>query len=178
MSETTPIEVPEGIPWKIVLGVDPGTRVMGYGALVLRPEGPVLLAAGTLRAPAGDSPPKRLGHLLGRLEEIMDRLKPNVVVVESAFAGENIQSAIRIGEGRGLALAVAARRGLEVLEVAPASAKRAVTGNGRADKEQVAQMVARELGLEAPPSSRDATDALAMALTYVLQGRVPGARKS
>ena len=174
MSEATPIEVPEGVPWKIVLGIDPGTRVMGYGALVLRPEGPVLLAAGTLRAPAGESPPRRLGILLDRLEDLLGRLKPDVVVVESAFAGENVQSAIRIGEGRGLALAVAARRGLEVMEVTPASAKRAVTGNGRADKEQVAQMVARELGLEAPPDSRDATDALAMALTYVLRKSVPG----
>ena len=174
MVDATSIEVPDGIPWKIVLGVDPGTQVVGYGAIVLRPEGPALLAAGTLRAPRNDTPPARLGYLLGRLEDLVERLKPAVVVVESAFAGKNVQSAIRIGEGRGLALAVAARRGLEVLEVAPASAKRALVGNGRADKEQVAHMVANELRLDTPPSSRDATDALALALTYVHRSRLPG----
>ena len=174
MVDATPLEVPDGIPWKIVLGVDPGTVVVGYGAVVLRPEGPALLAAGTVRARKGDAPPQRLGLILDRLEDLVARLKPTVVVVESAFAGENVQSAIRVGEGRGLALAVAARRGLEVVEVAPASAKRTLVGNGRADKEQVAHMVANELGLDEPPASRDATDALALALTYVHRSRMPG----
>ena len=174
MTDATPLEVPDGIPWKIVLGIDPGTSVAGYGAVVLRPEGPVLLAAGTMRAKRGDAAPRRLGTMLDKIEDILDRLKPNVVVVESAFAGENVQSAIRVGEGRGLALACAARRGAEVIEVAPASAKRAITGNGRADKEQVAQMVANELGLAEPPRPHDATDALALALCYVHRSRLPG----
>jgi len=172
--DATSIEVPDGIPWKIVLGVDPGTQTMGYGAVVLRPEGPALLAAGSLRAPRNETPAARLGYLLGRLEDLVARLKPAVVVVESAFAGKNMQSAIRIGEGRGLALAVAARRGIEILEVAPATAKRTLVGNGRADKQQVARMVANELKLEEPPKSLDATDALALALTYVHRTRLPG----
>ena len=174
MVEATSIEVPEGIPWEIVLGIDPGTVVVGYGALVLRPEGPALLAAGTLNARRGDPPPMRLGCLLERLEDLMQRLRPTVVAVESAFAGHNVQSAIRVGEGRGLALAVAARRGAAVHEIAPASAKLALVGNGGANKEQVARRVALELGLDSPPRSRDATDALALALTYVHRSRAPG----
>lgn len=172
--DATTTEVPDGIPWKIVLGIDPGTIAVGYGAVVVRPEGSALLAAGTLHAPKRSPPAQRLGHLLDRLEEVLGRLKPNVVVVESAFAGANVQSAIRVGEGRGLALAAAARRGLEVVEIAPASAKRTLVGNGRADKEQVARMVAIELSLAEPPASRDATDALALALTYVHRARTPG----
>lgn len=174
MTDATPLEVPNGIPWKIVLGIDPGTQVAGYGALVLRPEGAVLLAAGTMRARRTDAPHVRLGAMLDQIEEILARLKPNVVVVESAFAGENIQSAIRVGESRGLALAAAARRGAEVIEVAPASAKRALTGNGRANKEQVARMVANELGLAEPPRPHDVTDALALALSYVHRSKLTG----
>ncbi len=174
MPDATLPEVPDGIPYQIVLGIDPGTVVVGYGAVVVRQGGPRLLAAGCLRARRRDSPPKRLGTLLDQLEDLIARLKPKVVAVESAFAGENIQSAIRVGEGRGLALAVAARRGIEVIEIAPASAKRALVGNGRADKEQVAQMVASELRLSEPPRPLDATDALSIALTYVHRSRAPG----
>jgi crossover junction endodeoxyribonuclease RuvC len=174
LEDAPPHEVPDGIPWKIVLGIDPGTTVVGYGALVLRPEGPTLLAAGALRAPRRGAAPVRLGHILAALEDLLGRLKPDVVVVERAFAGENVQSAIRIGEGRGLALASAARRGLEVIEMAPAVAKKALVGNGGADKEQVARMVAAELGLAEPPRPHDATDALALALTYVHRSRAPG----
>lgn len=178
MSDANEPEVPEGFPHPIVLGIDPGTQVAGYGAVVLRPEGPTLLAAGTLRADRKSAAPSRLGQILGQLEDLMRRLKPTACVVESAFAGENVQSAIRVGEGRGLALAVAARRGIEVIEVAPAAAKRALVGNGRADKEQVAQMVARELKLAEVPKSRDATDALALALTYVHRSRSAGRLRS
>jgi crossover junction endodeoxyribonuclease RuvC len=174
LSDGTLPEVPDGIPWKIVLGIDPGTQVVGYGAVVLRPERPTLLAAGVLRATRSKGPPERLGEILAMLEDLMGRLKPDIVVVERVFSDKNVQSAIRIGEGRGLALATAARRGALVVEIAPAAAKRALVGNGRADKEQVARMVATELHLDEPPRPHDATDALALALTYVHRSGVAG----
>ncbi|MBJ03006.1 MAG: hypothetical protein CMK00_09070, partial [Planctomycetes bacterium] len=143
--QTDPERVPEDFPWPIVLGVDPGTRIIGYGALVLREDGPRLLAAGTLRPPASEPVPVRLGHLLEEFEDLLRRLRPATLVIEEAFAFRNVQSALRVGEGRGALMAAAARAGLEIVQYTPATAKKAITGNGRADKTQVAQMVAVHL---------------------------------
>ena len=166
--------VPEGLPWRVVVGIDPGTVTVGYGAIVLRSGGPRLLATGVLRSPRTRDVPVRLGHLRVALDDLLERLRPDVVVVEEAFSGANVQSALRVGEGRGVALACAACRGIEVVQYAPAVAKRSMSGNGGASKEQVARMVEQELGLDDGPRSLDATDALALALTYVHRSRVSG----
>ena len=160
-------EVPQACPWTIVLGIDPGTRVVGFGALVVRRSGPRLLAAGVLRAPAHAGVPERLGWIAEAVENLLARLKPQVVVVEQAFAARNVQSALRIGEGRGVVLACAARRRARVVQYPPAVAKKAVVGNGSADKGQVAAMVAAALGLDQAPAPLDASDALALALAHV-----------
>ncbi|MCP3918205.1 MAG: crossover junction endodeoxyribonuclease RuvC [bacterium] len=173
MSASIP-EVPDGLPWTIVLGIDPGTVVVGYGAIVLRPEGPTLLAAGTIRASRTTDVPTRLGHIRSQLDDVIRSLKPDVVAVEKAFFGTNVASALRIGEGRGVALSAAACHGARVIEFPPAVAKRTLVGNGGADKAQVAQMVAAELRLPEAPASLDATDALALALTYVHRSRLTG----
>jgi crossover junction endodeoxyribonuclease RuvC len=165
--------VPEDFPWPIVLGVDPGTRVVGYGALVDAPDGPRLLAAGEIRTGSG-TVPERLAVLLRDMEGLLERLRPTVVVVEQAFAGRNIQSALRIGEGRGVILACAVRFGAEVVQYAPSSARKSLLGHGGADKTQVARMVAVSLGLDEPPGSLDTTDALALALAYLHRSRFPG----
>ena len=165
-------EVPDDFACPVVLGIDPGTRVLGYGALVLGSRGPRLLAAGVLRAPRTADVPRRLAHLRGDLERILARLKPDTVVVEEAFTALNVQSALRIGEGRGMVLACAAGRA-EVFQYPPAVAKKAVAGSGGADKAQVAEMVARSLGLAEAPSPLDASDALALALTHVYKSRTP-----
>ena len=170
--QTDPERVPEDFPWPIVLGVDPGTRIIGYGALVLREDGPRLLAAGTLRPPASEPVPVRLGHLLEEFEDLLRRLRPATLVIEEAFAFRNVQSALRVGEGRGALMAAAARAGLEIVQYTPATAKKAITGNGRADKTQVAQMVAVHLNLAEPLSSLDASDALALALAFAQKGRL------
>ncbi|MFT5052980.1 MAG: crossover junction endodeoxyribonuclease RuvC [Chlamydiales bacterium] len=163
--------VPEDFPWPIVLGIDPGTLVVGYGALVCRGVEPRFLAAGTLRAPRSASVPERLGVLSREFDLILERLRPRVVVLEEAFAARNVQSALRIGEGRGMLLAAAVRFGAEVVQFPPAVAKKAVAGNGRASKEQVAAMVARSLGLTEAPKPLDASDALALALAHVYKSR-------
>lgn len=164
-------EIPEGLPWPIVLGIDPGTLVVGYGAVVQRPEGPRLLAAGVLRAGRGSDVPTRLGLIRQQIDHVISRLRPSVVVVEHAFTAANVQSALRVGEGRGVALSAAACAGAKVVQYQASQAKKTLVGVGSADKERVARMVALELGLEEIPRPLDATDALALALTYVHRHR-------
>lgn len=166
-----PPHVPADCPWSIVLGVDPGTSVLGYGALVQRAGGPRLLAAGTIRAPRSRDVAERLGAIRSLADELLRRLRPAVVVVEKAFSARNVQSAFRIGEGRGVVLAAAACSGARVAQYAPAAAKKALVGNGQADKAQVAAMVAAELGVPDELLGLDATDALALALAHVYKER-------
>ena len=149
-----------------MLGIDPGTQIVGYGALVARQGGPALLAAGRLRAPQADVP-QRLAFVRTGIDHLVKCLRPEVVVVERAFACRNIQSALRIGEGRGVVLASAAGHGARVVEYSPSVAKKALVGRGGADKVQVAAMVAARLGLEEPIESLDAADALALAITFL-----------
>lgn len=155
-----------------MLGIDPGTQVVGYGAVVPKGSKIAMLAAGVMRAPASKAPPIRLGLILEQFEDLLARLKPSVVVVERAFVKDNTQTALRIGEGRGVILAAASRFGAEIIEMTPAEAKKTITGNGQAEKEQVAELVAAELGLAEVPESLDATDALALAVTHVHRARV------
>ena len=165
--------VPPDCPWPIVLGLDPGTRVAGYGAVVEAPRGPRLVCCGVLEPGARLSLVERLGRIAVEFEELLGALRPRMVVVESTFAGRNVQSALRIGEARGAVLATAARLGFPTDEVAPAAAKKTLVGHGAASKEQVAAMVAQLLGCAPLDVAHDATDALALALTHVIRGRSP-----
>jgi len=142
---------------------------VGFGAVQAHRDGPRFLDAGAIRAGAASSVPERLGEIQARITRILARIRPDVVVVERAFAARNVQSALRIGEGRGVALACAAAFGAEVIELAPAVAKKSLVGHGAADKSQVARMVAAVLRLKEPPDSEDATDALALALAHLFQ---------
>jgi crossover junction endodeoxyribonuclease RuvC len=156
-----------------VLGIDPGTRVIGFGALRLEARGPRLVGAGVIRTSARSGAAVRLGELAAGIERVLLELRPEIVVVERAFAARNVASALRIGEGRGVVLAAAARAGARVVEMPPAAAKKALVGNGQAHKTQVAAMVARLLGLACAPEPLDATDALALALAHHLRDRSP-----
>jgi len=170
--------VPDDFPWPIVLGVDPGTNLVGYGAIVAAPDGPRLLAAGDIRAPRGAAIPDRLAAIQDGIGGVLRRYRPTVVVVEQAFAARNVQSALRIGEGRGVVLACAAKSGAEVVQYTPATARKTLVGNGSAGKLQVARMVATLLRLEAPPRPLDVTDALALALAYVHRSHLPESARS
>jgi crossover junction endodeoxyribonuclease RuvC len=156
----------------VVLGVDPGTRNLGYGAIVLGARGPRLLAAGVVRSTADDVP-ARLGHLRRELDLLFSRLAPDVIVVEQAFAARNVQSALRIGEGRGVVLCCAAQCRALIVQYAPAAAKKALVGSGAADKTQVARMVEHVLGRKSADLPLDASDALALALCHAQRVRVP-----
>ena len=153
----------------VVLGIDPGTLVLGYGAVAQTAAGPRLVAAGELQQPSKRAVPERLAGLRADLDELLQRLDPDVVVVEEAFANKNIQSALRIGEGRGVVLSSAAAIGAEVVQLSPASARKRVVGNGAADKTQVAKMVAAILGVDEIPGTLDVSDALALALAHIYE---------
>jgi crossover junction endodeoxyribonuclease RuvC len=148
-----------------ILGIDPGTRVCGYG--VIEVDGPDARALdyGVVRA-RDASLPKRLQAVHRGLRTIIDRFQPDVAALEGAFFGKNALSALKIGEGRGAALLAVADGGIEVVEYAPAEVKKAVTGSGRAQKGQVQQMVRILLNLRELPEPEDAADALAIALCH------------
>ena len=162
--------VPDDCPWPIVVGIDPGTRIMGYGALVDVRGDHRLIAAGDIR-PKGSEAASRLADMSRQLDDLFERLRPTVVVVETAFSAMNIQSALRLGEARGVVLACAARTGAQVVQYAPAVARKTLLGNGNAKKEQVAGMVATLLGLAEPPRPLDVTDALSLALAFLHRGK-------
>ncbi len=161
----------------VVLGIDPGTRVVGYGAIVDGARGPRLLAAGVVRAPDVADVPARLAHIRRELDDLIAKLRPAVVVVEQAFTSKNMQSALRIGEGRGVVLACASGAGAQIVQLTPAVAKKALVGHGAADKRQVARMVLHALSLTELNLPLDASDALALALAH-LQRRHVAAPKS
>ncbi len=158
---------------RIVLGLDPGTRIVGYGAVVAHARGPKLFAAGVVQPGARLEVPQRLACIQQEIELLLEKVRPDVVVVEQAFAARNMQSALRIGEGRGVLLACAARFGAEIVQYPPAVAKKAAVGHGAADKTQVAAMIARSLGLQQAPEPLDASDALALALAWIVRQKNP-----
>lgn len=148
----------------LILGLDPGSRHTGFG--LVRQRGQTLEAVdyGRITARSGAPLPERLAAIVGDLEELLDTLSPAVVAIESTFLGMNPRSLVVLSQARGALLGVVGKRGLRVFEYAPAEVKNAVTGNGRADKSQVSQMVQVLLGLPPDRLPEDSTDALAVAI--------------
>jgi len=152
-------------PTQRILGVDPGTVRFGWGIIEATGTEARHIASGVFRIPAAMRLPERLGKLLTSLEELLLSHDLDVVAVEQAFVYKNPRTALVIGQARGLPIALAAARGLQIAEYQPATIKRAVVGSGRASKEQVAMMVQLQLGLPSLPQE-DEGDALAVALTH------------
>ena len=150
----------------IVIGIDPGTRHLGWG--VLRGEGNRIthLAHGVIDPPANDGLADRLVHIDRELEAVLARFQPKVGSVESLFFHKDAQAAAKLGHARGVVLLNLARAGLEVVEYPPARVKSTVAGSGRAEKQQMVRMIRMLLCLDAS-LREDAADALAIALTYL-----------
>ena len=150
---------------EIVMGIDPGSHRLGYGAVYRKGSRYVHVAHGVARAPASAPLPERLRVIADVLEAAIAKVRPNVVAIEQAFFHRDPHAALVIGHARGVAMLLAARAGLTVFEYPPSLVKRSVVGNGRADKYQVNGMIRAILGLpEAPPE--DAADALAVAICH------------
>lgn len=149
-----------------VLGVDPGTRIAGYAVLdVERGRHSRLVAYGAIAMPPGPVP-ERLEHLYQALEHLIREHRPSALAVETVFHGKSFQSVVKVGEARGVVLLQGVLHGLEIDEFTPAGVKKAATGNGRATKRQVQQMMARVFELESLPEPVDASDAIAIAFCY------------
>jgi len=148
-----------------IVGVDPGTKVCGYGAIETDGDDVRVLDFGVVKKMSG-SLPERLMALHRGLSAVFARCGPDVVVVEGAFYGKNARTALAMGEARGMVLLTAAQSGAEVVEYAPKVAKKSVVGSGRADKSQVQRMVRVILNLPELPEPPDASDALALAICH------------
>lgn len=152
-----------------ILGVDPGTRVLGYGVVDGRSTRRGLsfsyCECGVVKPPAGDSMVERLGAIGVALAEIIEEWKPEQLVLEKAFAGRNVASALALGQARGAIMLLATQHGLPVFEYAPSQIKQVIAGHGRATKHDVQHRVRMLLRMNREPSA-DAADALAIALCH------------
>ncbi len=158
----------------IVLGIDPGTATTGYGVVARAGDGAVsLVECGVVRTEATAALALRLRTIFEGVAEVIERTRPEVVAVESAFYAKNARTALVLGHARGAILLAATLRDLRVAEYAPAEVKNAVCGTGKATKEQVQFMVQRLLRLRTPPQPADAADAVAVALTHCYAAAVP-----
>jgi len=154
-----------------VLGVDPGLTRMGVGVVEGRIGAPLsIVAAGVVRTPAADPIHQRLLSVDVQINEWLDEYAPDAVAVERMFAQEGVRTIMGTAQAAGVAMVAAARRGLPVTMHTPSEVKAAITGDGRAQKDQVAAMVVRILKLAEAPKPVDATDALALAICHVWRG--------
>lgn len=162
---------------KIIMGIDPGTNVMGYGILGVNGNKltPIILGAIELHK-MGDHY-LRLARIYERVAGIISEYLPDELAIEAPFYGKNVQSMLKLGRAQGVAMAAALARDIPIAEYAPLKVKQVVTGNGSASKEQVANMLCYILKLDRSklPSLLDATDAMAVALTHHYESRKPSA---
>jgi crossover junction endodeoxyribonuclease RuvC len=150
-----------------ILGIDPGTRIVGYGLINKTSNKVCALDYGIVKVSNTDPLPLRLKEIYWGLQSLYKKLRPDGVVVETIFYARDASVTIKIGEARGIVLLSAAMHDLPIYEYTPAEIKKSVTGNGRADKEQVQKMVQHLLSLKEPPRPYDASDALAIALCHI-----------
>ena len=154
-----------------VLGIDPGTQVAGYGALDTKSDGSPhsFVECGVVRLKRDDPLEIRLLRLRESLLEIVGRLNPDAIAIESPFVGRNVKAAFSVGEARGVALVIAAERGIPVRQYAPAQVKSTVAGHGRATKQDVDRLLRLQVTMPEGKVPADATDALAVAMCDAVQ---------
>ncbi|HMO62153.1 MAG TPA: crossover junction endodeoxyribonuclease RuvC [Ferruginibacter sp.] len=153
----------------IVLGIDPGTVVMGYGLIKVTGNKLELLELDILRPGKVDDPYKKLHLIYNTVSGLIIKYKPSVFAIEAPFFGKNVQSMLKLGRAQGVAIAAAMHHGLDVTEYSPKKIKQSVTGNGNASKEQVLKMLQQLLQFKENPRYLDASDALAVAVCHYLQ---------
>ena len=156
---------------KIILGIDPGTNVMGYGVIRVTGNKAQLVVMGVIDMRKESDPYLRLGKIFERVTGIIDEYLPDEMAIEAPFFGKNVQSMLKLGRAQGVAIAAAIHHDVPIHEYAPLKIKMAITGQGQASKEQVAGMLQRMLHIsdEDMPKFMDATDALGAAYCHFLQ---------
>lgn len=154
---------------KIILGIDPGTNILGFGVIAVDSKGPRYVDMGVIDLRRIKDPFEKLANIFSGVSELIEEHHPDELAVESPFYGKNAQVVLKLGRAQGAALTAAVMKGIPVAEYAPRKAKIAICGNGAASKEQVSLMIQKTLKVELEPKHLDATDALAIALCHHYQ---------
>ncbi len=152
--------------FSLILGVDPGTQITGYGVIRVQHLTVEPIDFGCIRPPQSKDTAQRYLVIFNAMERLIEEHQPHAVSIETQFVYKNAQSAIKLGMARAAAMLAAARRGIPVFEYSPTKAKKAVVGNGAASKEQVQKMLQLLLKLPSLPEPEDASDALALAICH------------
>lgn len=160
---------------RIIIGIDPGTNVMGYGILGVNGKKPVMIAMGVIRLSRYETHYLRLRRIHERVLGLVEQYLPDEMAIEAPFFGKNVQSMLKLGRAQGVAMVAALSRDVPITEYEPSKIKMAITGNGAASKEQVQEMLRRILSIDRSqlPPELDATDALAAALCHFYETQRP-----
>lgn len=154
---------------RIILGIDPGTTLMGYGVIEINTKSPVLITMGVIDLKKLEDHYVKLSKIFERVIGLIDAFHPDELAIEAPFFGKNVQSMLKLGRAQGVAIAAALSRQIPIFEYAPRKIKMSITGNGNASKEQVAQMLKQTLLFDEIPGDLDATDGLAAAMCHFYQ---------
>lgn len=156
---------------KIILGVDPGTRVMGYGIIAVQGSALTLIQYGVIKLDKYTSHELKLKKIFERITQLITEYLPDEMAIEAPFYGVNVQSMLKLGRAQGVAIAAALNREVPIVEYLPKKVKQSVTGNGNATKEQVAYMLEHLLKTKLETQFLDATDALGVAVCHYMHGK-------
>lgn len=163
---------------KIIVGIDPGTNVMGYGIISIQGATISVLQYGVFKLAQYATHELKLKKIFERVSGILTEFHPDEMALEAPFFGKNVQSMLKLGRAQGVAMAAALAMEIPIVEYAPRKVKQSVTGNGNASKEQVAKMLMTLLKISEAPQMLDATDALAVALCHHFNGGKPKSKTS
>jgi crossover junction endodeoxyribonuclease RuvC len=159
---------------RIVLGIDPGTNIMGYGVVGLKGKEFSLISIGIIRLDKLEDHAIKLKHIFERVTGLIDSYKPDELAIEAPFYGKNVQSMLKLGRAQGVAIAAALMREMPIYEYQPRKIKLSITGSGNSSKEAVAEMLQRLLKFDDMPTHLDATDGLAAAMCHIFQAKPRG----
>ena len=163
---------------KIILGIDPGTTIMGYGLILVQSKKFELINMGVLNLSKLKTHELKLKKIFERTLQLIEEYKPDEVAVEAPFFGKNVQSMLKLGRAQGVAMSAALYRDIPIFEYSPKKIKMSITGNGNASKEQVASMLKSLLNIKELPKHLDATDGLAAAVCHHFQKETSSSKKS
>jgi len=154
---------------KVILGIDPGTNILGYGLIHIKANKMHLIAMGVLQLGKYDDHALKLHKIFTKIVALIDEYKPDMMAIEAPFFGKNVQSMLKLGRAQGVAIAGALSKNIPIQEYSPKKIKMSITGNGNASKEQVSAMLKNLLNFKETPEFLDATDGLAAAVCHYFQ---------
>ncbi len=163
---------------KIILGIDPGTTIMGYGVIDASGKQPEMLSMGVIDLRKYSDHYQKLSYIHDRTRMLIEQYLPDEIAIEAPFFGKNVQSMLKLGRAQGVAIAAALSFSVPIVEYAPRKIKQSITGSGSASKEQVAGMLIKMMKIDKAPTFLDATDGLAAAVCHFYQRMVPTKSKN